>query len=486
MKFWVFFFYMSANLAKFAIKIKPQMGNKATTRLSRLLARMRGMWAYVSAGVWTDNRPHWRVRLVKTLNLSVRSFLNADLQTQACAMTYRTLLAIVPAMALLFAIGRGFNMQNLIEGELLHLFPAQHQAVTAAMGFVDAYLSQSSEGVFVGVGIVFLLWTLISLLMNVESTFNLVWDVKEGRSVWRKLTDYTAILIILPVLLICSGGITLLVSSTLQSLLHWEFMTPLISCIMEVGSWVLTWLFFTIVYVAIPNTRVKFLNAVPAGAIAAAGFLVLQWVFVSGQMYVARYNAIYGSFSFLPLLLICLQLVLVITLAGAVICYSSQNIFQFNFANEASKISLSFRRRVVLAIATVVVHRFDAGQPAPSASDLIHRYGFPARLVGDAVDRLLSCGLINRVVIDEKRALTGFQPALPTDAITVSMVYRRLDNMGTHDFVDDFDSRFPGVVAVYHSITDAIMHQGDSILLRDIEIAESAEDNNNLNNTINT
>lgn len=131
------------------------MGNKATTRLSRLLARMRGMWAYVSAGVWTDNRPHWRVRLVKTLNLSVRSFLNADLQTQACAMTYRTLLAIVPAMALLFAIGRGFNMQNLIEGELLHLFPAQHQAVTAAMGFVDAYLSQSSEGVFVGVGIVF-------------------------------------------------------------------------------------------------------------------------------------------------------------------------------------------------------------------------------------------------------------------------------------------------------------------------------------------
>ena len=181
-------------------------------------------------------------------------------------------------------------MQNLIEGELLHLFPAQHQAVTAAMGFVDAYLSQSSEGVFVGVGIVFLLWTLISLLMNVESTFNLVWDVKEGRSVWRKLTDYTAILIILPVLLICSGGITLLVSSTLQSLLHWEFMTPLISCIMEVGSWVLTWLFFTIVYVAIPNTRVKFLNAVPAGALAAAGFLVLQWVFVSGQMYVARYN----------------------------------------------------------------------------------------------------------------------------------------------------------------------------------------------------
>ena len=166
--------------------------------IQRAADRAVSIWDYVSAGVWTDNRQRWQVRVVKTLNLSVRSFLNADIQTQACAMTYRTLLAIVPALALLFAIGRGFNMQNLIEGELMHLFPAQHQAVVAALGFVDSYLNQSAEGVFVGVGIVFLLWTLISLIMNVEDTFNLVWGIKEGRSLWRKLTDYTAMLIIRP------------------------------------------------------------------------------------------------------------------------------------------------------------------------------------------------------------------------------------------------------------------------------------------------
>ena len=452
---------------------KPE-ADGGSSFVSRLVSRAVDRWRYVSTDVWTDNSGRWSVRLVKTLNLSVRSFLNADLQSQACAMTYRTLLALVPALALLFAIGRGFNMQSFLQEELMHIFPAQRTAVNAMLSFVASYLNQSAEGVFVGVGIVFLLWTLISLLMNVEDTFNLVWGVKEGRSVWRKLTDYTAMLIILPVLMICSGGISLMVSSTLQSLFHWQFMTPLISAFMEAGSWVLTWLFFTIAYVAIPNTRVKFLNAVPAGAIAAAGFLILQWVFVSGQMYVSRYNAIYGSFSFLPLLLIWLQLVWVITLAGAVICYSSQNIFQFNFANESSKVSLSYRRRVVLAIAAVIVKRFDAGMPAPSAADLIHEYGFPARLAGDAIDRLTACGLISHVIVDERRAVIGYQPALATDTITVAMVCDRLDNIGACDFVPDFADRFPGVVKVYGSVVRAVQAQTGSILVRDMEINEAS------------
>lgn len=446
------------------------MKKKLSQRLKALTVYATKAWNYASNWVWTDSRNTARVRLVKTLNLSVRSFMNADLQTQACAMTYRTLLAIVPSLALLFAIGRGFNMQNFIEGELMHIFPAQRTFVKTSIGFVDSYLNQSSEGIFVGVGIVFLLWTLISLLMNVEDTFNLVWGVKEGRNIWRKLTDYTAMLIVLPVLLICSGGITLLVSNTLQSLLHWKFMTPLFTGFMEVASWALTWLFFTIAYMAIPNTRVRFANALPAGGIAAAGFLILQWVFVSGQMYVARYNAIYGSFSFLPLLLIWLQLVWVITLAGAVICYSSQNIFQFNFANEASKISLAYRRRVVLAVGAVIVQHFEKGLTPPTMAELINTYGFPARLVSDAVDRLMRCGIINRVVNDEKREITGYQPAMPTDELSVGMVYVRLDSLGSRDFVPQFATRFPGVIESYEGIVAAIHAAADRTLLRDLAI----------------
>ncbi len=293
---------------------------KKDTWLRRLIARGMRVYRYVTGGVWHDRRRSAGVTVIKTLNLSVRSFLNHDIQSQACAMTYRTLLAIVPALALIFAIGRGFGLQKSLTDELFHIFPAQRQAVSYAMNFVDSYLSQSSEGVFVGVGIVFLLWTMISLLGNVEDTFNLIWGLKQGRSLGRKLTDYTAMLLILPVIMICAGGLSLMLSTTLQSIFSLSFLTPIVTLVVEGLSWVFTWLFFAALYMLIPATKVKPLNALVAGVFAGTGFLVLQWVFVTGQMYVARYNAIYGSFSFLPLMLIWMQLTWVVTLAGGVLC----------------------------------------------------------------------------------------------------------------------------------------------------------------------
>ena len=138
------------------------------SRLNSIWLRGLALWNYCYTDVWSDTRNTWKVNVVKTLNLSSRAFFNADLQTRAAALTYNTLLAIVPAMALLFAIGRGFGFQNLLQNQLFNYFPAQSKAIEAALSFVDSYLAQASEGVFVGVGIVLLLWTLISLLGNVE------------------------------------------------------------------------------------------------------------------------------------------------------------------------------------------------------------------------------------------------------------------------------------------------------------------------------
>ena len=142
------------------------------------IARIQSLFTYLSTGIWSDPRRTWWLNVLRTLNLSVNSFLNRDIQTQACALTYRTLLAIVPALALLLAIGRGFGMQQMLQDELYKLFPAQKVAIEYSMRFIDSYLQQSSEGIFVGVGIMFLLWTLISLLGNVEDTFNLIWGQK--------------------------------------------------------------------------------------------------------------------------------------------------------------------------------------------------------------------------------------------------------------------------------------------------------------------
>ena len=312
-----------------------------------------------------------------------------------------------------------------------------------------------------GVGIVFLRYTLISLISNVEDSFNLIWGQKAGRSIWRKLSDYTAMLLILPVLMLCASGISILLSSTLNTLFNFSFMTPVISAALEGASMLMTFLFFTAVYILIPNTKVKFRNAFISGVIASIAFLVLQWLFVTGTLYVTKYNAIYGSFAFLPLLLLWMQLVWVIILAGAVICYSSQNVFAFNLDHEVSNISDRYKAMVTLAITAIITRRFINGKEPSTARDLMSRFDLPARLVTEITDRLVSTRIISRVLIDGNRDEYGFQLAVDPSTFTIKSLTERLYTLGTANFIPHFRQRFPQVAtsfakieAVYSSLTD--------------------------------
>lgn len=438
--------------------------------LQRIITWGRRQYDYCTGGVWSDTRTSWRVDIIKTLNLSVRSFLNADLQSQAAAMTYRTLLAIVPALALIFAIGRGFGFQNILQTQLFNYFPSQKIALEKAFSFVDSYLSQSSEGIFVGVGIVFLLYTLISLLGSVEDSFNRIWGIKHGRSYWRKVTDYTAIFLILPILMICASGITVFMSSTLQTALPYEFISPLLSWLLDFMSLVLVWFFFAGLYIMVPNTRVRFKNAMIAGILAGTAFTILQWLFVSGQLYVTRYNAIYGSFAFLPLLLIWLQLVWLISLSGAVLCYSSQNIFQFSFSNEIARISIDYRRKILMAVLTVIINRFESGQRPLDEPDIARDYGLPISLVTEAVNQLVEAGLANRVVLDEKKELFGVAPGMPTREISIGLVLEKLRYNGSADFIPEFGHRFASVIAAIDKIETTAIESARSTLVKDLAI----------------
>lgn len=445
-------------------------------RLNHIIDSAKAKWAYCSEGVWADTRPLFWVNLIKTLNISVRSFLNTDIQTQACAMTYRTLLAIVPALALLFAIGRGFGLQDYLQAELLHIFPSQRESIIHALTFVDSYLNQASEGLFVGVGIVFLLYTLISLMMNVEDSFNLIWNVREGRSIWRKITDYTAMMLILPVLMICGGGLYAFMSSSIQDLFGLTFMTPVISALFEFGSFLFTCIFFSALFALLPNTKVKFANALLPGLFAGIGFMLLQWLFVSGQVYVAKYNAIYGSFSFLPLLLLWMQLVWVICLTGCLLTYASQNIFQFTFSDQINDISKDYDEKVTIAIAAAIVQRFVKMEPPLTAHEITGKYGIPSKLVTSVTDKLTDSGIISRVVIDARQQTYGFQPAADPAAITLGFVRKRLNTYGYHDFIPNFGENFKGVVETLDRQNRSSLQAEDDMPLSGIKINIDADE----------
>lgn len=454
------------------------MNNSPTTYTSgirHLVECTKALWSYVSTGIWSDTRRSWWLNVIRTINLSIKSFLNRDIQTQACAMTYRTMLAIVPALALLLAIGRGFGMQAVLKEELYKLFPAQATAIKYAMNFVDSYLEQASGGLFLGVGIVFLIYTLISLLGNVEDTFNFIWGQKAGRSFWRKISDYTAMMLILPILMLCSSGISILLSSTLNTIFKFEFLTPLISIMLESAKVLMTFLFFTAVYILIPNTKVKFINAFISGIIAGTGFLILQWLFITGTVYVTKYNAIYGSFAFLPLMLLWLQLVWVICLAGAVICYSSQNVFAFNLDREVSGISKRYEGQVTLAIAALVTRRFIDEKAPATARDLMNYYDFPARLVTDITDQLCAAAIFNRVLIPGEKEVYGFQLAVDPSSFTVKTLTEKLYTLGVSNFIPQFGQRFDHIVSAYNQIEHKFSDIAGDILISSLLISDDVD-----------
>ncbi len=445
----------------------PQIKNRW---LAKIVNRAIDRYNYCVSGVWDDSNNNWKVKIIKTLNLSVQSFMNKDLQSVACGMAFRTLLATVPALALLFAIGRGFGFSNLLQETLLKSFPAQKIAIEKGLSFVDSYLAQASEGIFVGVGIIFLMWTLIPLVSAAEATFNSIWGIVHGRTMWRKITDYTAIFLILPILMICATGINVIMSTTLQTLLPFQFMTPLISWLLDSMGVVLTWLFFTGVYMLLPNTKVKFKNAIVAGILSGTAFIILQFLFVSGQLYVSKYNAIYGSFSFLPLLMIWLQLVWVITLAGAVVCFSAQNIFRYSFATQISQISFDYRRKILMAVLIVIARDFKNRMTPPDAQKISFTYEFPMGLITEILDELTNAGLVLKVFVDEKRQDFGYVPAIDLSQLTVGYVIRQLRSTGAKNFIPDFEQRFPDIISIIDNINENSYKLGDDTRLCDVPV----------------
>lgn len=437
-------------------------------RITKFIERCKSFIDFCWTGVWRSPQNSFKIRLIKTVNLSIRSFLDRNLQMKSAALTYSTVLAIVPAFALIFAIGRGFGFQKLLEDQLYSFFPAQHTALKAALSFVDSYLAATSQGLFVGIGLIMLLWTLISLLSTIEDAFNNVWDVKRDRSLYQKITDYIAICLIIPILMICQSGVSIFMSTVIQTQLHLEFITPVLNTVFELTPLFLSWLAFTLSFFLIPNTKVKFKYAALSGAICAIAFQVVQLLFVNGQIYVTKFNAIYGSFAFLPLLLVWLQLSWLILLFGCVLTFSMQNVFSYNFLGDVKDVSHDYTRKVALVAVAVITQRFEKSLPPLTISEICRDYDLPVRLVNRIIHLLVAEKLLYRVILSEERI--GISPAFDSNTFSVEALFKYLDNAGYHDFIPQFDRTYPDIVAMVDRLNEEAWSDASHLLLKDIPL----------------
>ena len=270
---------------------------------------------------YADNFLHIK-DVVEILSRVGERYFDKDFQQTACALTHRTLLAIVPFFAMMFDISRGFNVQNFLLDQLTQRFASQRDFIVRAVSFVDSYLEHTTDGVFIGVGIVALIVTLYFLLNAVERSFNTIWDCPE-RTFARKFTDYTSILFWVPVLMIAAFGISVWIDSGIRSF----FLLPNISTIAEIALRVLNFaiqvVVFTLLMKYMPNTNVRLRYALFSGVVCSISFELLQMLF-SFSLYVSSYNAVYGSFAYIPLFLLWVQFSWLICLVGAQLASAAQ------------------------------------------------------------------------------------------------------------------------------------------------------------------
>jgi membrane protein len=455
-----------------ADKDNKEKKKNAVTRTSDLLTKTI---RFITYDIWriTENEVSGLKRayiyLVKTIILAVRGFKREDLQTRASALTYSTLLAIVPMLAVIVGIAGGFGMRENVRESLYSYFPGHRIELGKAFDFASNYLSMAQGGIFIGIGLILLLYTVISLISSIESSFNDIWQVKKSRSWNRKITDYLAFLIVLPTMLTISSGLSLFSSTLRESFLsEYLFLTPVTDFFLNLAPYFFTILFFTALYILVPNTKVRFLNALAAGFIVGCAFQVFQFVYISGQIWVSKYNAIYGSFAALPLLFLWLQVSWILCLFGAEIAYASQNVKKFGFERDSKNISRRYKDFLLMLIASLIIKRFERGEPPCTADELSDANRIPIRLTTEILYMLTELNVITEICSEDDVRVVHYQPALDINRISVGFLFRRIDEYGSENFKIDISHKFRHEWQALLKTREDMHAPNDNILLKDI------------------
>lgn len=375
-------------------------------------------------------------RSIKTLILAVRGFVAEDLNVKASALTYSILFAIVPLFALIIAIGKGFGVEKLIEDSLQGTFIGQANMIPPVMGFVERYLESTQGGIFIGIGLAVLFWSVMNFFMQVESAFNKIWQVKKSRSILSQFTTYFSAILILPLFIVLSSGISIFINTALSQSFLYDILSPLVRFSVIIAPFFINWIMFTIMYMVIPNTRVRFFNAMVAGVVAGTAFQVFQMLYIHGQVYLSRYNVVYGSFAAVPLLLLWLQISCLIVLLGAEISYASQNIQNFEYEMDTNNISTRYKNFLTLFITHIVVKQFEEQKPPISSEDIAIQYKLPIRIVNQILTKLIEVSVLTEVH-NEVSKTKIVQPAIDINQLTVSLLYSKLENYGSELFLSN-------------------------------------------------
>ena len=409
-------------------------------------------------------------RQLRIWMITLSEFQKDKCPEKASALTYFSLLSVVPVMAMAYGIATIFGLEDFLRKEIEKYLTGQQEVLEYIMQFADKMLSTSSGGLISGISSVFLIYAVARLLNSIETAFNDIWVSTKGRSLKRKVTDYMSVIFLGPLILILSGTVTVFITSEMESLTeNIEFIglvKPGILFLINLIPYSLIWFLLFMVYVVFPNAPVKIKPALIAGILAGTVFQIVQLAWIEGQVFLSKYNAIYGTFAALPLFLIWLQLSWMILLFGAEYAFAIQNVGTWSYDNENLRINLKTKRKLTLVILKQIIDYFEAKDGPMSFHQITEVVVIPHRFVKEIVNDLERSGLIIRAKNDEEEL---YLPGMDIHKIDVHMVIKKMEEMGLDNLPQQHQNKdFKLMDETLTKIDEAIRKAPANKLIKDL------------------
>lgn len=437
-----------------------------------MMGLLKRIIQYITHDIWVkkeheykSRKIRWAVRQIKVVIFTAQGFGQHEILVRSAALTFYTLMSLVPIAAMVFGIAKGFGLETRLNDYLYGKFPQYSVLIDQIIDFANALLQRTKGGLIASVGLVVLFWSVLKVFGNIENAFNNIWEVHRSRSFARKFSDYTTVVVVTPILGVISSGLGVQLQSQLQ---HFTSST-VVQILLGFVSVVMIWLMFAFVYLVMPNTKVKLRNAAIAGVIAGTAFQIFQLAYIYIQSRLTSYNAIYGSFAAVPLFLIWMQSSWQIVLFGAELSFAYQNIQKFEYEKQAREMSYEYHKKALVVVMYQIVNHFINKSGGVSSETIAGALNLPLRVVRDAIYDLEKVGLIASVVSKEEK-VNLYVPARDVHTLRVYDVVHQVEAAGKASFDTQQSSEFQWADSVLNRLERVVAESDDNVLLKDLDL----------------
>ncbi len=383
-----------------------------------------------------SKKKSWVFKILKTILLSIQGFMEHKVLMRADALAYAFLFAIVPIVSLMLAITKGFGFEAVLEENLSEIpILKGTNLVPTLMEMVERYLDTAQGGVFIGVGLIVLLWSIYLFFHYLETSFNEIWSVRKSRNIIRQISSYVIIVVAIPTLIVCTSGVSVFINSTLPETDFFVAMAPVKEFLLRLSPFVVAWLFFSWMYWAIPNTKVGAAAAFVPGVLIGTLFQVLQMISVWLIAFLGRYSIVYGTFAAIPLILLWLEWISVLIFYGAEMSYAIQHNNYYDYHTDLESMSRRYKDYITIYIVRLIVRGFEEGKQPLTAQEIADENRMPIRLVNNLTSRLVEAGVLRETLLEDDEEC-GFVPAIDIHKMTVGYVIQAIEKQGIEEFLD--------------------------------------------------